>query len=415
MSATHDIAQQFLDALAANTTAAFETILAEDAGLRLLRWDGVEAYRPRQRVIDRVQAEWSNWPDARLECLSVLAEGERAALEFRIQATDPASGRYVEHIRSAFLTVADGRVRTIDLYCPEPIPSAHRKGWIAPANLSDDEIDRVLEEEPFAFDAREDIPPNIQGRLSQRRFQDGSGLAHPGSNTFGATRWTEAEADAQIAAVIEEHRRRNIGFTWMVLPHDAPAGLGQRLEAQGLVLAGTAAVMVRRGLDDLDAIPVNPEVSLAPADATNDEQLEAILRIGAAGFNWTPEQLPHWRANLIAQARNPHTREREVGYLAYLGGQPVGFGRVSLRNGLAYLSGAASLPESRGRKVYSTLLRRRLEAARDRGYHLAAIQAEPMSRRVVARYGFVEYARTSIYAWMPVIDMNVIRSLVPDE
>jgi GNAT superfamily N-acetyltransferase len=415
MSATHDIAQQFLDALAANNAAAFEAVLAEDAGLRFLRWDGVEAYRPRQKVIDRLQAEWSSWPDARLECLSTLAEDERAALEFRIQATDPVSRRYVEHIRSAFLTLANDQVQTIDMYCPEPFPSAHRSGWIAPATLTDDETNRVLEETQFGFDSRAQFPPKIEGQLSLRRSQDTSGIAHPGSNSFGGTRWMESEADAQIAAVVEAHRQRDIGFMWWVAPNDTPADLCQRLEAHGLVLAGSAAVMVRRGLDDLAAIPINPDITVQPADVTRDEHMEAVLQIGAASFNWTPEQLPEWRANLLAMARNPYFHDKEFPYLAYLGGQPVGFGRVSLRAGLAFLSGAATLPEQRGRKVYSTLLRRRLEAARDRGYHLAAIQAEPMSRRVVARYGFVEYAKTLIYAWMPVIDMDVIRSLVPDE
>src|SRR6185369_11760400 len=109
MTTTRDIGQRFLDAVAANTAEAYAAALTEDAGMRLMRWDGLEGYRPRQRVVDRLQAEWSAWPDARLECLSILAEGERAAVEFRIQATDPASGRYLEHIRSAFLTVADGR------------------------------------------------------------------------------------------------------------------------------------------------------------------------------------------------------------------------------------------------------------------------------------------------------------------
>ena len=140
MSAAHDTAQKFLDALAANDTAAFEAVLAEDAGLRRMGSDGAEAYRPRERVIGRLQAEWSAWPDARLECLSLLAEGERAAVEFRIQATDTASGRYLEHIRAAFLTLADGRVQTIELYCPEPFPSAHRQGWIAPATLDDEAL-----------------------------------------------------------------------------------------------------------------------------------------------------------------------------------------------------------------------------------------------------------------------------------
>ena len=396
MSAAHDTAQKFLDALAAIDTAAFEAVLAEDAGLRRMGSDGAEAYRPRERVIGRLQAEWSAWPDARLECLSLLAEGERAAVEFRIQATDTASGRYLEHIRAAFLTLADGRVQTIELYCPEPFPSAHRQGWIAPATLDDEALGRLLEEQNYSSDMRRHIGSKSSGRLSVRRFQEGSGLAHPGANTVGGVHWTPAEAEAQIAAMIDEHRQRNIGFIWMVAPHDTRADLSQRLEARGLVLAGTAAVMVRRGLEDLDEIPVNPAVTLALADVTREDHLEAVLRIGAASFNWPPEQIPEWRGNLIDHAQSPQARETEIDYLAYLGG-------------------ASTLPELRGRKVYSTLLRRRLEAARERGYHLGAIQAEPMSRRIVVRYGFVERARTQIYAWMPVIDMDVIRSLAPDD
>jgi GNAT superfamily N-acetyltransferase len=71
------------------------------------------------------------------------------------------------------------------------------------------------------------------------------------------------------------------------------------------------------------------------------------------------------------------------------------------------------MPEFRGQKVYSTLLRHRLENARAHGYHLTAINAEPMSRRIVARYGFKEYARMYIYGWMSVIEVEVIKSLVP--
>ena len=79
------------------------------------------------------------------------------------------------------------------------------------------------------------------------------------------------------------------------------------------------------------------------------------------------------------------------------------------------LGGAATLHEYRGRHLYSSLLRHRLEDARDRGYHLATIDAEPMSRRVVSRYGFTEHAKSYIYGWMPVMDEKVVRSLVPDD
>ena len=265
------------------------------------------------------------------------------------------------------------------------------------------------------MDMREWIPTDMDGRLSLRRFQRDSGAAHPGSNGVGAVRWSAAEAEAQIEAVVDAHRRRGLGFTWYVGPLDTPADLRARLEQHGLVLAGEAAMMARLGLDDLEAVPVNPDLTIEAVDGTAAEPLEAALRVAAVAFHLTEEQVAEWRATLVERANDPRVRDAEMNYLARLAGQPAGLARLTLRAGLAYLGGAGTLPEYRGQKVYSTLLRRRLETARERGYHLAAIHAEPMSRRVVARYGFKEYARTYVYAWMPVIDLDVIRSLVPDE
>ena len=121
------------------------------------------------------------------------------------------------------------------------------------------------------------------------------------------------------------------------------------------------------------------------------------------------------RSRMIERLRDPKFREKEASFLARLDGQPVAYGRLLLEGGVAYLGGSGVLPEVRGRQVYSTLLRRRLEEARARGYHVAAINAEPMSRPIVAKYGFKEYARSYIYGWMPVIDVAVIKSLVPQE
>ncbi len=73
------------------------------------------------------------------------------------------------------------------------------------------------------------------------------------------------------------------------------------------------------------------------------------------------------------------------------------------------------LQQAGGAFVYSTLLRRRLKQAHARAYHIAAIHAEPMPRRVVARYGFKQYGRIHTYAWMPVVDLDVIRTLVSED
>jgi hypothetical protein len=411
---TRTLAERFMAALAANNAAAYEAVLSDDAGLRLYGAEQSEAHRPRRRVVERLRAEWSAWPDARLETLTMTAGPERAVVEFRVQATDPASGRYAEYHRAAVLTVEAGCVSMVDLYAPGPIPSAPRGDWIAPATLGDAEMDAVIDRARYAVDYRRSLPPDFRGALGMRGTEGGSGT-HPASNFVGGARWTETEADARIAEVIERHRARQTGFQWRVSPFDTPADLGERLERHGLVLAGAAAKMVKLGLDDLDAIPTNPRVAAERLDGSDQAALEASYHVMAVGFNWPPEMVAWARAEDRAHYQDARLQQEEYNYLARLDGEPAGVARLLLQAGVAYLGGAATLPEFRGRRVYSTLLRRRLEVARDRGYHLALIDAEPMSRRVVARYGFVERGQTKIYGWMPVMDLDVIRSLVPQD
>jgi predicted N-acetyltransferase YhbS/ketosteroid isomerase-like protein len=412
MSDPRQLAYDFLSALAANDPTQYERVLHEDVGMRLGRWDGGEAYRPRDRVMRRLMEEWAAWPDPTLEAHTVLADGERVAVEFRIQATE--NQRYVEHNRAAFLTIKDGQVQAIDLYCPEPVPSARRKGWIAPATIAGDELRRLFDSLQYTFDIREWIPPSTSGMLNLRCFRGGSGDVHPGSNIVFGARWTPEEADARIEQLLAYHREREIGFQWLVGPFDTPADLRERLERHGLVLAGDQAMMARVGLEDLD-IPTNPHVTVEVLDGSDNEALEAVLQILARCFNWTPQQVDERRPAFIENLKDPKLREKQIQYLARLDGTPVADARVFLQGSMAYLGGASTLPEYRNQKIYSTLLRRRLEDARERGYQIVVIHAEPMSRRVVSRYGFEEFARFHIYAWMPVIDMEVIRGLVPDE
>ena len=412
MSDSHTLSRQFLAAVAANDAAAYEAVLAPDAALRMWHWRGLDVRRPRKRVVARLMEEWSAWPDASLEVLSVVADGDRTALEFRIQTTEDQ--RYVEHNRAAFLTSADNQVKTIDLYCPEPVPSAHRGHWIAPATLSDPELEQLFESFQYTFDAREWVPPNANWSGSLRGGRGGSGDAHPGSNGVGGVRWTEDEADRRIEELIDFHRQRGIGFQWYVGPSDTPRDLAARLERHGFMLAGDQAFMARIGLEPAD-IPENPRATVELIDGSSDEVIEDSLQIIARSFNWTPQQVEERRPGFFEGVRNPRMREKEIGYLARLDGKPVATAALVLRGGIAYMGGAATLAEHRGQKLYSTLLRRRLADAHARGYHIAAIHAEPMSRRVVQRYGFTERARFHIYGWMPVMDAAVIKSLVPDE
>jgi GNAT superfamily N-acetyltransferase len=172
--------------------------------------------------------------------------------------------------------------------------------------------------------------------------------------------------------------------------------------------------MARLGLDQLD-IPINPEITVETLDGYNDEAIDALCNIDMKCFHSTQEQIDERRTVWVARMRNPKFREIETNYLARVKGKPVAFARLMLAGGIAYLGGAGTLPEFRGQHVYSTLMRRRLEDARARGYQLAVINAGVLSRPSAARCGFKEYGRDYVYGWMPVIDRDVIKSLLPQE
>ena len=408
-----ELAHAFVESLGAGNAEALETVMHPDATLRVWGWELSEAYRPRARVVGRLSEEWAGWPDPSLEIFGVVGGGDRAGVEFRIQTTE--AGRFVEHNRAAFLRVKDGLVHALDLYCAEPLPSARRDEWMAPATLSDDEMRRVIEMGRYVDDARHWVEPDESFRLSRQLGWGGGGDAHPGGNFVGGARWAPAEADARIEATIDWHRQRGIGCLWWVSPTDTPPDLPARLESHGLALAGQVMMMARVGLDSLDDIPVNTGVTVEVVDGTDEAVVEAAIQVTAVCFHMTPEQVARSRPQWHERLRDPKLSREQALFLARLDGEPVATGRVVMRAGLAHLVGAGTLPSFRGRRIYSTLLRRRLEAARGRGYQIAVIDAGPMSRRVVEKYGFRYLGTSHILAWMPVMDPAVIRTLVPDE
>ena len=76
MSDPKQLAQDFLDAIAANTAERYAAIFTEDVGLLIGRWDGREIHRPRPRVVKRLMEEWSSWPDPSIGLLSVLVDND---------------------------------------------------------------------------------------------------------------------------------------------------------------------------------------------------------------------------------------------------------------------------------------------------------------------------------------------------
>ncbi len=405
-----DVAQAFVGAIL--DAAKWDEVLTPDVGMRAYGTEEVAILRPLERVRAYLQAAWPAEPNLRAEVLSSLGDGERVSVEFRVQYH--VAGRYIEEYCVAVLQMRVERAHTLDLYRTAPMPSAHRGEWIAPPTLTDDEIAHLFEEGAYSWDMRDRINPNAQFRGNLHGGYGGSYDPHPGSNWVGGFHWPADVADEKIEAIIEHFRSRGCGFTWFVAPFDEPSDLAERLERHGLMLAGDQIAMARVGLEP-DDIPINPAVELETVDGSSQETIEAVLQITGQGFNWTPEQIEERRAEYAERFTDPKELKRRTVYLARLNGRPVGQAQVIYMPGGAYLGGASTLPEARNQRVYSTLLAQRLRDAHDRGYHIAAIHAEPMSRRVVEKYRFKPFGRFMMYGWMPQPDPEVIRSLVPQD
>ena len=187
-----------------------------------------------------------------------------------------------------------------------------------------------------------------------------------------------------------------------------------RVEVSTLADPGVARLLTRRGYElagfenvlglDLTADPMIP--SSTPADI--------VVSLAAPGegriwldvvttgflhpdtFDGPPSTETFAREELervFSDMLNAKGMER---YLARRDGEIAGGGSLRISDGIAMLSGAATLPEHRKRGVQSALLNERLRLAAARGCDLAIVTTEPASKSQanVQRVGFtLLYAR----------------------
>ena len=131
-----------------------------------------------------------------------------------------------------------------------------------------------------------------------------------------------------------------------------------------------------------------PKVEVEVRRATTVEEFLQGLEIDWEGFAIAEEE----RELRRAEAREAWPRYRLDGtlsvYLAFVDGEPVGFGRdVFTRHGVIMLGGA-TLPEARGQGVYTALVLARWAHAAERGVQRLVVSAGPQSAPVLDHLGF---------------------------
>lgn len=203
------------------------------------------------------------------------------------------------------------------------------------------------------------------------------------SGFIAYTRLDADSADRAIEEQIAYFSTLGLKVGWKLYGHDQPADLNARLLLHGFTA------------DELESI-MALELSDAPAELLQPVDMD-IRRIG------DPELLRHveaveeavWgddQSNVIAYLGDAlrNFPEKMSVYAAYDGDLPVSVAWLFIEQGRPFASlwGGSTLPSHRKRGYYTALLAVRLQEAVQRGAHFLTVDASPMSRPIVQRFGF---------------------------
>lgn len=217
----------------------------------------------------------------------------------------------------------------------------------------------------------------------------------PGRKSFVNYSFLDASTAVEgITAQIEFFERAGQHFEWKVCEHDAPRDLRERLVARGFEPGEEEAVMA------LD-LAETPAELLRPVEADvrrvgGEEGIRDLVAVQDAVW----ENNRAWLGEQLAEEFE-RTPEGLSMYVAYAGGVPAASGWVRFPAGGSFASlwGGSTLPAMRRKGLYTALLAARVQEARRRGYPYLTIDAGPLSRPLVERFGFRLLTRTWPCRW----------------
>ncbi len=203
------------------------------------------------------------------------------------------------------------------------------------------------------------------------------------------SRLSEQNVDQAIEEQIAYCEGLGVSFEWKAYSHDTPADLCDRLAARGFEIDDPEAIMV---LDLKEA----PPLLLAPVThdvrrIADPDQMGAVVAVQKAV--WQEER--SGMADYLSQTMREDPQILAV-YAAYADGQIVSSAWLTYYrpSPFAGLWGGSTLPAYRKQGFYTALLAVRVQEALRSGARFLTIDASPMSRPIVQRFGF-QYITTA--------------------
>ena len=198
---------------------------------------------------------------------------------------------------------------------------------------------------------------------------------------------TPDSADSAIQQQIAFFHSVGQDFEWKVFAHDQPADLVQRLAARGFHVDDSEAVLV---LDLASA--QTPELSDVKR-LLDPRELEDVASIKQrAGAQHRVDRLAY---------EMRHAPESISVYVAYVDRAPAACAWACFpqKSAFASLWGGTTVPQLRGRGLYTALLLARIHEAQLRHYRYLTVDAGPMSRPILEKHGFQLLTHATACTW----------------
>ena len=204
----------------------------------------------------------------------------------------------------------------------------------------------------------------------------------------------ESNADAVIEDQIAYFQTVGQDFEWKVFEHDSPPDLRERLNKRGFEVGEIEAIMAL----DMDAAPAAllEPVRQDVRRITDPEQIAEVLSVQSEVWGDSHDFL---KERLARELRT--VPDFLSVYAAYDDNIPVCSAWINFpaHSRFASLWGGSTLPAYRQRGYYSALLAVRLQEARQRGARFLTVDASPMSRPILEKFGFQRVSSAYACTW----------------
>ena len=203
------------------------------------------------------------------------------------------------------------------------------------------------------------------------------------------SRLSEQNADQVIDEQVAYCESLGLSFEWKAYSHDTPADLCDRLAAHGFEIDDAEAIMVL-DLQEAPALLLEP-LAHDVRRVADPDQIGAVVAVQEAV--WQEER--SGLASYLSQTMREDSKFLTV-YAAYADGQIVSSAWLVYQppSPFASLWGGSTLPAYRKQGFYTALVAVRVQEALRRGARFLTIDASPMSRPIVERFGF-QYITTA--------------------